>query len=131
MRKGSKEYRIKDYLINRVTLTIIGIIILSTILMGRWVDSQILTIVSDAAGILSFLLITVMVGLILEYNPPNDSRNCLVICKKRISLWAKRHEHFKWMQGDKAITFLFLYIGIIVGLCGLGLRLGLDVISLC
>ena len=130
MQKRRKEYPIKEYLINRLTLTIMGIIILSTILMGVWLDSRILSIVSDAAGLFSFLLIVIMVGTILQYNPPNDSRNCLVRWKKRISSWVEPHEHLKWLQGDKAIGFLLLYIGIIVGLCGLLLRLGLSIVGL-
>lgn len=127
MQKGAKKYSAKEYLMNRVTLTIIGIITLSNILMGCLLDSRILAVVSSANGVLSFLLTVVMVGLILEYNPPNDSRNCLVICKKRISLWVEPHKHLKWLQGDKAVTFLLLYIGIIVGIIGLVMRLGLDV----
>lgn len=127
MQKGAKEYGAKEYMINRVTLAMIGIIILANILMGSLLDVKILTVVSSAEGVLSFLLTVVMVGLILEYNPPDDSRNCLVICKRKMSAWVEKHEHLKWLQGDKAFTFLVLYMGIIVGICGLVIRLGLDV----
>ena len=122
---------IKEYLRNRVTLTIIGIIILVTILLGEFLDWEKLSILSDVYGIISFVCIVFVVGIILQYNPRNDRRNRLVRWKETLNSWVKPHKHLKWLEGDRAWEFLLLCIGGMVGLCGLGLRLGLDIINLC
>jgi len=98
--------------------------------MGVWWDPKILSIVSDWFAITSFVFIVVVVGLILQHNLPTDEKNFLVKCKKRINSLVEPHKHLKWLQGDRAVEFSLLYIGITVGLCGLGLQLWLDYITL-
>ena len=125
---------IKGYLINVIVLPIIIIMILGTIVMGiLWGSKEvsIVSIVSDVFGIISFILIVIVVSIILQHNPPNDTKNRLVQCKKRLISWVETHKRLKWLQGDRAVEFSCLFVGITLGLCGLGLRLGLDIISLC
>jgi hypothetical protein len=120
---------IRKYLINVINLPIVVIIILAAILMRFWMGPKILSVASDVFGTISFLLIVFAVGMILQYNPPNDRGNRLVKCKEKISSWVETHKHLKWLQGDRAVEFSLLYIGGIAGLCGLGLRIYLDIIS--
>ena len=120
---------IKEYLRNRVTLTIIVIIILVTILLRVFVDWKTLSILSGVFGLISFVFVVIIVGTILPHNPRTDRRNRLVRCKEKISSCVEPHKSLKWLQGDRAMEFLLLYIGITVGLCSLGLRLWLDIVS--
>ncbi len=121
---------IRKYLKNVINLPIVIIIILASFLMVVWVDPKIISIVSGVFGVISFILIVFVVSVILQYNPRDERRNPLVRCKKKISLSVEKHEHLKWLQGDRAIEFSLIYIGGIVGLCGLGLRIYLDFVSL-
>lgn len=120
---------IKEYLRNRLILTIGGIIVLVTILLGLFVDSKTLAILSTLFGIISFVFVVILVNTILPNNPPNERRNYLVRWKLKIISWVEPHESLKWLQGARAVEFLLLYIGITVGLCSLFLRLWLDIIS--
>lgn len=120
---------IKEYLRNRITLTIICIIILVNILLMVFMDWKTLSILSGVFGLISFVLTVVMVGLILRYNPRTDRKNRLVRCKERINSFVERHKSLKWLQGDRAMEFLLLYIGITLGFCSLLLRLWVDIIS--
>lgn len=122
---------IRKYLINVINLPIVVIIILAAILMRFWMDPKILPVVSDVFGAISFLLIVFAVGMILQYNPPTNRGNRLVKCKEKIRSWVEPHKHLKWLQGDRAVEFSLLYIGGIAGLCGLGLRIYIDIISVC
>jgi len=120
---------IKGYLINVIVLPIIVIIILGTIVMGVLWGSKAVSVVSDVYGVISFILMVIVVSIILQHNPPNDTKNRLVKCKERINSWVEPHKRLKWLQGDRAVEFSLLYIGITVGLCSLGLRLWLDIIA--
>lgn len=122
--------KIKEYLINRVTLTIMSIIILTSVLMGVLWDSKTVSVVSDVFGIISFVCIVFVVGIILQYDPRDDRRNRLVRWKETLNSWVEPHKHLKWLQGDRAWEFLLLCMGGMLGLCGLGLRLWVDIIAL-
>jgi len=114
---------IRNYLINRLTLPIIILIITVTIVISLKLGTRALSIIGPCVGILSFILIVIVVGPILRYNPKTDKDNRFVNIKGHISTKAKPHEHWKWLQEPRAIEFLFLFIGITLGLCGLVLEL--------
>lgn len=119
----------KEYLRNRVVLTIGAIIVLVTILLGLFVDSKTLAILSTVFSIISFVFVVIMANTILSNNPTNERWNYLVRWKVKISSWVEPHKSLKWLQGARAIEFLLLYIGITVGLCSLFLRLWIDIAS--
>jgi len=117
------EINIKEYLINRLTLPIIIIFIIATILISIMLDTRALSIIARSFGISSFILLVVVVGTILAYNPQAKKDNLLVKIKRCVSNRVERHKHFKWLQKHRAIEFLLLFLGIIVGLCSLTLEL--------
>ena len=119
----SSKMNIKAYLTNWLTLSMIIIIILATILMLFMLDAKILPIVTSLFGIISFIILVVVVGLILAYNPQTDEHNLLVKTKQWVSGIAEQHETLHWLQGHRAIEFMLLFIGITFGLCSLGIQL--------
>ena len=119
----------KEYLRNRLVLTIGGIIVLVTIVLGLFVDPKALAIISTVFAIISFVFVVIMANTILPNNPPTERSNYLVRWKLKISSWVEPHASMKWLQRARAIEFLLLYIGITVGLCSLFLRLWLDIVS--
>jgi len=123
------EINIKAYLINWLTLPAIFTIILAAVLMGFLLNVEILPILAYSFGIISFLLLVVVVGLILAYNPQTDKNNRLVKIKGWVKGKVEKHKTFQWLQGHRAIEFFILVIGITFGLCSLGIQLIVAILS--
>jgi len=100
------------------------IIIMVSVVLVFDLGARGLSIMGHLLGIFSFTLLVFVVGIVLRHNPPNDADNFLVRRKGDISNWAARRKYYwKWLEGNRAIEFLLLYIGVTFGLGSLVLGL--------
>ena len=78
-----------------------------------------LTIAAKICGIMSFVILVSLVGIILAYNDEEAPRNCLNRLKGWITRKVEGHRYSGWLGKPKAMTKVLLWIGFGLGLFSL------------
>ena len=92
--------------------------ILIAILIIFMEDARTLSIVGHICGILCFITLVVVVGVILPNNLQNKTDNPLHSIKRFLTKYAKR-KGLGWLKEPRSIEFLLLWIGVTLGFWGL------------
>ena len=78
-----------------------------------------LTIAAKICGIVSFVILVSLVGIILAYNDEEAPKNRLNRLKGWITRKAEGHRHLRWLGEPKAMTKALLWTGFGLGLFSL------------
>jgi len=104
-------------------LPLVCIIFGVTIWCAYSCDTRWLSILGHIFGIAAGVILSIFVGIILEYSPERKRGNLLVDIKSFIQRKIAKRKGLKWLGEHRAIRFLLLYIGVALGLCALILGL--------
>jgi len=77
------------------------------------------TIVAKTCGIMSFVILVALVGIILAYNDEEAPKNHLNRLKDWISGKVEGHRCLEWLGKPKAMTKVLIWVGFGLGLFSL------------